>query len=85
MRHCPRPPPHPPGARSSYHNFGLARVFVKGRTTSVAILLNDLNGVECAMATPSAENVDPSGPSAALDEIKCGLSCFTIRKGHQWQ
>ena len=45
-------------------NFGLAHLFVKGHTTSVTILLNDLNGVECVMATPSAENVDPSGPSA---------------------
>ena len=52
-------------------NFGLAHVFVKGHTTSVTILLNDLNDVECAMATPSAENIDPSGPSAASDEIKC--------------
>ena len=34
-------------------------------------LLNDLNGVECAMATPSVENIDPSGPSAASDVIKC--------------
>lgn len=52
-------------------NFDLARVFVKGHTTLVTILLNDLNDVECAMATPSAENIDPSGPSAASDEIKC--------------
>ena len=29
-----------------------------------------LNGVECAMATPSVENIDPSGPSAASDVIK---------------
>ena len=45
-------------------NFGLAHLFVKGHTTSVTILLNDLNSVECVMAMPSAENVDPSGPSA---------------------
>ena len=34
-------------------NFGSARVFVKGHTTSVTILLNDLNGVECAMVNVS--------------------------------
>ena len=34
-------------------NFGFARVFVKGHTTSVTILLNDLNGVECVMANVS--------------------------------
>ena len=31
------------------------RAFVKGHT----VLSNDLNGVECPMATPSAENLDP--------------------------
>ena len=60
-------------ARFSYHNtikrtFGLACVFVRGHITSVTILLN---GVECAMATPSAENLDSSEPSAASDVIKC--------------
>ena len=36
-------------------NFGFAGVFVtcKGHTTSVTILLNDLNAVECAMANVS--------------------------------
>ena len=51
-------------------NFGLACVFVKGHTILVTILLNNLNGVECVIATPSAENVDTSGPSAASDVIK---------------
>ena len=51
--------------------------------TSVTILLNDLNGAECTMATPSAENLDPSGPSAASDVIK--MRCHVLRKGHQWQ
>ena len=34
------------------------------------------SSLEWAMATPSAENLDPSGPSAASDVIKA-LSCFT--------
>ena len=49
-------------------------MFVKGHTTSVTsvtILLNDLNGVECAMATPGEENLDLSLPLAASDVIKC--------------
>ena len=46
-------------------------MFVKGHTILVTILLNDLNGVECVMATLSAENVDPSGPLAVSDVIKC--------------
>ena len=49
----------------------MARVFVKGHTTLVTILLNALNGVECAMATPLAETLDLSGPSAASDVITC--------------
>ena len=49
----------------------MTRVFVQGHTTSVTILLDDLNGVECAMATPSAENLDSSKPLAASDVIKC--------------
>ena len=40
---------------------------------SITALLNDLNGAECAMATPSEENLDRSGPSAASDVIKCVL------------
>ena len=48
-----------------------------------------LNAVECAMATPSAENLDPSGPSAGSDEIKCFVMFYErgtsgnsfIRKG----
>ena len=49
----------------------MACVFVKGHLTSVTILLKDLKGVECAMATPSAENLDSSGTSAVSDVIKC--------------
>ena len=33
--------------------------------------MNELNGVEYAMATPWTENLDPSGPLAASDVIKC--------------
>ena len=46
-------------------------MFVKGHITSATILLNDVKGVECVMTTPSAENLDSSGPSAASDVIKC--------------
>ncbi|KAK2558123.1 hypothetical protein P5673_019704 [Acropora cervicornis] len=74
----PTPSPPPPGARSSYHNtkkgtFGLARVCVKGHTTSATVPLNDLNGVECELAMLSAENLDTLEPSSASASgvIKC--------------
>ena len=37
----------------------------------MTILWNDLNGLECVIATSSPESLDLSGPSAASDEIKC--------------
>ena len=71
MHPCPRLPlPHAQGSVIiTLQKERLAwRAFVKGHITSVTILLN---GVECAMATPSAENLNSSGPSAASDVIKC--------------
>ena len=61
MRPCPRPPRAPlvlgPVVITLYNELWLcARVTCKGHTTSVTILLNDLNAVECAMANVSRKS-----------------------------
>ena len=79
---CPRPSPRLPLALGPVtitpYKEGLAWRACLSKVIQLQslFLLNDLNGVECAMATPSAENLDPLGPLANSDVIKCVVMLY---------
>ena len=74
MRPCPRPP-HlltlalgPVTITPYKERLAWPCLFVKGHSNFSHC--SDLSGVECEMARPPAENLDPLGPSSASDVIK---------------